>query len=304
MIHSVIAHIDQQISLAGAEMRRVFHGRGGYFPNFETLVVEWFSPVLMVRLYQSDTPEWFAEFLKQLADLPQVDALVLRHSQSGPLKPELIYGELPDPLIGLEEGLRYKISPLANQNSGVFLDMRMGREWVKRHAERKNVLNLFSYTGGFSMAALQGGADQVINIDMSRGAIRTSQQNHQLNDLKGARFFCHDLFRSWGKLRRFGPYDLIIVDPPSYQFGSFVASSDYPKVLKRISSLIAPEGDLLLCHNDPQQSTDFIREMAKEHLPNFKWVERLDNPPEFEDINPEASLKVMHFKAFEISPAE
>lgn len=69
-------------------------------------------------------------------------------------------------------------------------------------AQRK-VLNLFAYTCAFSVAALKGGADEVVNMDMSKGALAIGKQNHLLNGLTaGARFLGHDIFKSWGKLKK------------------------------------------------------------------------------------------------------
>ena len=96
--------------------------------------------------------------------------------------------------------------------------MAEGRRWVRAQAAGQQVLNLFAYTSAFSVAALQGGAKQVVNVDMSAGAIALGQLNHALNGLQaGARFLAHDIFKTWGKITRSGPYHLIIVDPPSFQ---------------------------------------------------------------------------------------
>ncbi|WP_258317723.1 class I SAM-dependent methyltransferase, partial [Escherichia coli] len=62
-------------------------------------------------------------------------------------------------------------------------------------------------------------AQEVINIDMASGALALGRENHQRNGLTGARFLAHDIFHSWGKLKRLGPYGLVIADPPSYQKG-------------------------------------------------------------------------------------
>ena len=87
------------------------------------------------------------------------------------------------------------------------------------------VLNLFAYTCAFSVVALQAGARLVVNVDMGQGTMATGQQNHQINGITaGASFLVHDIFKAWGKINRSGPYGLVIVDPPSYQKGSFIAT--------------------------------------------------------------------------------
>ncbi|QTD47365.1 class I SAM-dependent methyltransferase [Ottowia testudinis] len=155
------------------------------------------------------------------------------------------------------------------------------------------VLNLFAYTCAFSIAALQGGAAHVVNIDMARGALAIGQQNHQLNGLTaGATFWPHDIFNTWGKITRAGPYDLIIADPPSYQKGSFVATKDYARLLRRLPDLLAPGGHALLCLNAPELSMEFLHDLVSEHAPALRFVKRVPNPAVFADVDEGRGLKV------------
>ena len=196
---------------------------------------------------------------------------------------------------------------LRGQNHGLFLDMAEGRRWVRefaadfRQSEGRGakVLNLFAYTCAFSVAALQGGAAHVTNLDMARGALATGQQNHQLNGLapQGASFLAHDLFNSWGKVTRGGPYDLVIADPPSYQKGSFVATKDYARLLRRLPDRLAPGGRALLCLNAPELPWAWLREQVDEHAPGLQLIERLAHPPAFADVDADRALKVGAYRA-------
>lgn len=109
------------------------------------------------------------------------------------------------------------------------------------------------------------------------------------------KFLGHDIFKSWGKIKKLGLYDLIIIDPPSFQKGSFALTKDYQKILRRLPSLLTETGEVLACVNSPAVSTDFLIDGMAEEAPELKFVERLDNPPEFSDISPESGLKVMRF---------
>ena len=151
------------------------------------------------------------------------------------------------------------------------------------------------------MAALNEGAKTVVNIDMSHGALKIGQRNHNLNGLTtsgggGAKFLSHDLFKSWGKLKRYGPYDCVVADPPSYQKGSFVATKDYIKVIRRLPSLLNLDGWALLCLNAPELDTNFLLEKVMEGAPELDFVERLDNPRTFATAFPEKELKVLVFR--------
>jgi 23S rRNA (cytosine1962-C5)-methyltransferase len=208
---------------------------------------------------------------------------------------------VPDAQVVTEQGARFRVHVLKGQNHGLFLDMAEGRRWVREHVAARpglKVLNLFAYTCAFSVVARQAGAGHVLNVDMSHGAIAIGQQNHQLNGLAtGASFMAHDIFKSWGKITRGGPYDLIILDPPSYQKGSFVASKDYARLMRRLPDLLAPGGHALLCLNAPELGLAFLQDQMRELAPQLAFVQRVPNPALFADVSAERALKVLVYRA-------
>ena len=294
------------------DAQRIFHGRGGRFPGCEQIVLDAFPPVLLLTSFapvDEAQLEVIGLTLEQRwaqiapAEQPLTWAFQTRES-GGKVETHVMAGELPEPHVVTENGAQYLVQMARGQNHGLFLDMAAGRSWVseqvKAHArpERMKVLNLFAYTCAFSVVAKLAGAGQVLNMDMSKGALATGQHNHQLNGVKaGASFAAHDIFSSWGKINRSGPYDLIIVDPPSYQKGSFIATKDYAKLMRRLPDLLAPEGQVLLCLNAPELGTAFLREQMTEIAPELQFVERLANPPVFADVDEERSLKVLVYRA-------
>lgn len=294
---------------------RIFHGRGGRYPGCEHLVLDAFPPVLVLTSFQP-LP---ADALQTIGD-----ALAARWAQIGQGQPlnwvyqmrqpgakaetQLMAGSVPEPHIVTEAGLKFRAHVLRGQNHGLFLDMAEGRHWVYEHVadhpEHRHglkVLNLFAYTCAFSVAALQAGARHVLNMDMAQGALATGQQNHQLNELTGASFLAHDIFSSWGKITRGGPYHLIIIDPPSYQKGSFVATKDYAKLMRRLPDLLRPGGHVLLCLNAPELDTAFLKDQMAEIAPSLQFVERVANPAAFADVDEERSLKVLVYRAPEMT---
>jgi len=176
--------------------------------------------------------------------------------------------------------------------------MRYGRNWVREQAKGLRVLNLFAYTCGFSVAAIEGGAEHVVNLDMARGALSRGRDNHRLNghDLSRVTFLGHDLFKSWAKVIHSGPYDLVIIDPPSFQKGSFLLTKDYQRVLRRLPDLLTPQGTVLACMNDPAFGEDFLIDGVTREAPGLHFVERLENPPEFPDIDRQSGLKALVFR--------
>ena len=93
-----------------------------------------------------------------------------------------------------------------------------------------------------------------------------------------------------------GPYGVIVIDPPSYQKGSFIATKDYIKLIRRLPDLLEPQGHVLLCLNAPELDTAFLHAQVAEAAPGLRFVERLANPEAFADIDPEKSLKVLHYQ--------
>lgn len=287
----------------GEDVCRLFHGRGGLFTGDEHLCLDWYKPVLLLTSFKMLADEQRDELVSAIvvfwqSTYPNLPLnLVYQYRHGGQTLSELLLGEVPEQHVVTENGARFIVHLLRGQNHGLFLDMANGRAWVKQHAKHKKVLNLFAYTCGFSVAALQGGADEVVNMDMSKGALSIGKQNHLLNDLPvGARYLGHDIFKSWGKLTKLGPYDLIVADPPSNQRGSFVATKDYERLLKRLPDLLAPAGEVLLCLNAPELGCDFLMQQVSNTAPQLSYVERIDNPNVFADIDEQKSLKVLRYR--------
>ena len=296
---------------------RAFHGRGGSFPGCEHLTLDWLGPVWLLTSFIELSDDELLEIGDALhvrwAEL-QVD---LPPSSEQPLHLNWVYqcradgaktftklmaGEVPDPHIITENGLQYAVKILHGKNHGIFLDMRHGRAWVQEHAKDQIILNLFAYTCAFSVAALQGGAMEVINIDMAQGPLKIGQRNHQLNKFDaGARFMAHDIFKTWGKIRKLGPYGIIVVDPPTFQKGSFIAKKDYIKILRRLPSFLEPDGLVLLCLNAPELDTEFLKGQVAEAAPELEFVERLENPSSFASKDLEKALKVLVYKMTVVS---
>ncbi len=299
-------HLLAALASAPAETRRLFHGRGRRWPGLEQLTVDWMQGVVLVSVFKepaSDELEALKQVLRTLVESQawknsQAHTLLLQHRYQPDSCTEALYGELPDEWTLTEGGLRYQVDFGKKQNTGLFLDMRYGRDWVRANASGKRVLNLFAYTCGFSVAAIEGGAEFVVNLDMSRAALSRGRDNHRLNghDLNKVSFLGHELFKSWGKVKSGGPYDLVIIDPPSFQKGSFVLTKDYQRVLRKLPQLLSAQGTVLACMNDPALSADFLIDGVMREAPALRFEQRLENPPEFADIAPDGGLKALIFR--------
>ena len=301
------------------DAQRIFHGRGGLYPGCEHWSLDVFPPVFVLTSFQPASDEDLAAVGAALAARwaqiapgePLNWVYQCRHTShtGGHAETRLMAGSVPEPHVVTEQGARFRVHVLKGQNHGLFLDMAEGRRWVRDYAAQYlaskseqdrglKVLNLFAYTCAFSVVALQAGARLVVNVDMGQGAMATGQQNHQINGITtGASFLVHDIFKTWGKINRSGPYGLVIVDPPSYQKGSFIATKDYARLMRRLPELLAPGGHVLLCLNAPELGVDFLHRQMQELAPELALVERLANPPAFADVSPDRALKVLIYRA-------
>lgn len=286
-----------------ADAARLFHGRGGRHPGAEAWTLDTFGPAWLLTAHAPVDEATLATLQQAIqarwAALAPDEPLALVFQDRSTLQgaTRLLAGTLPEPLLAPEDGLRFEVQLLQGRNHGLFLDMADGRRWVRRFCAARPgcaVLNLFAYTCAFSVVALQAGAGRVVNLDMASGPLATGRRNHAHNGLRsGASFLAHDLFASWGKLRRGGPWDLVIVDPPSYQKGSFVATKDYARVLRRLPELLAPGGHALLALNAPELPAAFLHDAMAAEAPGLAFVERIAPPPAFADIDPERALKLL-----------
>jgi len=282
------------------ECQRLFHGRGHAYPSLEHVNIDWIAPAIIITLYAEVERDWLETLCLDLqAAFPGRETLQVQY-RCRPRAPfeqmhgELVDGEPVNSLVAIENGLKYHISLGRAQNTGLFLDIANGRSWVKDNSQDKNVLNLFSYTCGFSVAAIAGGAQRVVNIDMAKGALSTGRDNHRLNghDMSRVIFQGIDIFKSWSRIKKYGPYDMLISDPPSFQKGSVDIQRDYYKIISRIPQLVKPGGMLMLCLNSPNLDDDFLQQQVAEHCPDCELLGKIENPEVFKEAQQGKGLKV------------
>ncbi len=295
------------------DSRRWFHGRGQLVPELAFMCIDFFDPVIHITLFDeppgtregSLSSAWLNEFVSALiagiegraanAGIVAIN-VQQRHLPGAPSY--LAWGALPDSLYARRDGQRFVLKLDGRQNSGFFLDMEPGRQWLESVAAGRTVLNLFSYTCAFSLVAIKAGAERVVNVDMASGALNQGRDNHRLNELPKEKsvFMCENILKSWSRIRRRGPYDVVILDPPSFQKGSFVANKDYARIVRRLPELMPAGGKVLACLNAPQLGEDFLKDLFDQELPGNQFLERLIPSPDFPDKDSARQLKLLVFE--------
>ena len=293
VIEAIAAHIAGEV----ASSCRIFHGRGHCYPGLEHINVDYHPGVILITLYRALTDADKTLLHDFIRDHCEAYTVVEQHRYLPQSPSDVLMGALQESYYAQTDDMRFDIKLGANQNIGYFLDMQNTHLWLRDHVSGKRVLNLFSYTCAFSVAALKGGAESVINVDMSAGVLKTGQRNHALNNVAGAksRFMKLDIMKSWGRIKKMGPFDFIVIDPPSNQRGSFVAEKDYLKVLKRIPQLLVEGGQVLACLNAPHLPESFLLDLMAEACPDCTLLERLPASKDFPERDEDCSLKVFWF---------
>lgn len=288
------------LKLKNREFLRLFHGRGACFKGFEFLTIDSINEILFIVFFKECTIFLEKELLSFFNTLQKegykTAILQRRYLEKAPSK--TIFGELKQNNYAIENGLKYSLNLQQYQNIGFFADMKIGREFIAKEAKDKNILNLFSYSCSFSVVAIKNEAKEVINVDMSKQALSVGRENHHINELstKKAKFLPYNILKSWGRIKKYAPYDLIIIDPPSFQKGSFEAVKDYAKIIKRLNDLTSEKCTVLACLNDPFLEANFLKEIFKEYAPNFIFEQELKSVPQFKSLDRSKGLKNLVFR--------
>lgn len=279
------------------QAQRLFHGRGKMWPEFEHLNVDFYPPHLLITTYKELSA---IEKEKLLYELSAIDSLSIllqkRYVKNEAI--EVLKGEFPESAFAVENSEKYLLNLTTPQNIGFFLDMAIGRQWLRENSTDKRILNLFSYTCSLSVAALKGGAAHVLNMDMSQKALSVGEKNHTLNGIHRGMvsFLPHDIMKSFGALVRKGPFDIVIIDPPTNQGESFKVDRDYHKIIRRLPEFTQEGSIIMACLNSPFLGSDFLKASFAEFAPQFEFQKLMYSSFAHMEKNPEEGLKILFFK--------
>lgn len=191
-------------------------------------------------------PAWLTEFgWQSIVLLDRTQA-----GEEGRSDSRVLAGTPPEQTFVREGPLRFRVEPHHPRNVGLFLDARELRTWLRGHSAGTRVLNLFSYTCSLGLAALGGGAEDVVNVDISDRYLKWGRENLKLNDLPGSkcRFTSMDSERylDWAAKKDLF-FDQIILDPPvfsRFEGKTFRFDVDYFRLVSKCLALLSPSGVL------------------------------------------------------------
>ncbi len=292
--------------LASTDAWRVLHR--GECPERDC-AVERFGDWLSLQAYEEDERiellrDRYRGWVDGLMQATGCEGCLVRFANRNPHQRRLVrdhywVGTRPEAGVTVEEGgLRFEIELAPERHPGLFLDQRETRQRVRAAAAGLRVANLFAYTCSFSVAAVAGGAREVVSVDLAAGCLETGKRNLALNRLRKeipASFIREDV-RKWlerqqRRIERDGDparFDLAICDPPVFAAGNkrgraFSVEAEWPGLVAGVAGILSREGEAVFANNHRGADGRVYESVLRER---FREVERLPLPVDFRAPGP------------------
>lgn len=255
-------------TLSGLHHEEAFRLFNGFYEGYPNLVLDVYGGTLVIYDY-ADTPnlELIQEVLEYLLSnsnsatirFPSIwlRAVILK-TRNGKTQAEkrgiLIHGEQPDRKIR-EHGVWYAINLTMNRDASFYLDTSILRKWLLENARGKTVLNTFAYTGSLGVAAMAGGAANVIQTDMNREFLNLAKDSYSLNGfpIQKGNFAAQDFFPAVARFKTGKQsFDCVIIDPPFFSStsrGKVDLENESQRLINKVRPLINDGGVLIAINN-------------------------------------------------------
>lgn len=270
---------------------RLIHSEGDFLPG---LIVDRYADYLVVQFQTAGMDQWRETILALLEEkveprgIYEKDDSEAREWEGLGKRVGLLRGEEPPDYIEIEEyGVSFIVDIHAGQKTGFFLDQRENRKLVSRYAQGKRVLNLFAYTGGFSVYAGLAGAERVISVETSERALNTSRVNFERNHLAGDAFQFTDEDAFEYLRRTTEEFDLIVVDPPAFAKSKdhvMQASRAYKDINLWAMKRLTKDGLLYTSSCSSYVSPDLFQKIifaaAKDARREVRILQKTSHPPD------------------------
>jgi 23S rRNA (cytosine1962-C5)-methyltransferase len=199
---------------------RLINGESDLLPG---LIVDMYGDYLVVQCHNPGIERWKGEIVEALVEIVEPKGIYERSDvrtrdiENAERTVGLLHGKVPEEIKILENGYHFIVNVKEGQKTGFFLDQRDKRLALEKYSKGKKVLNCFSYTGGFSVYALGGGAEEAVSVDASESALKIAEKNIKLNkfDEDKSKFIMADV-KEYLADRNPGEFDVIILDPPAF----------------------------------------------------------------------------------------
>lgn len=284
------------LDLGETDSFRLVHGEGDGLPG---VVIDIYSGHAVLKLYSAGLNSFRHLLLEGLkASIPGLKAIIGRDEigrddfEADDVRGvgKVLFGSASEQISILERGVRFWVDPFRGQKTGFFLDQRENRFLIRRLSSGRRVLNCFSYTGGFSVNAALGGAEQVASVDSDGDAVDLARKNFELNGLseKKHEFHTGDVFKYLAAAKESNrKFDLIVLDPPAFaksQRTVEAAIAGYASLNRQALALLEPGGLLATASCSaritPEVFTAAVKEAAYKVGKELALVEEKYQPPD------------------------
>jgi len=320
------AALARRESIADAQTNglRLINGESDGWPG---LVLDRYDSTFALKLYTAAWLPWLERIRKLILDSINPERIVLRlsrniqaaaaeHAESETSAPkglrdgQIIHGPALDGVVTfLETGIRFESDVLRGQKTGFFLDQRENRQRVETFAAGADVLNAFSFSGGFSLYAARGGAKSVTDLDISAHALAAAERNFKLNLAHPNVARCKhnavqaDVFE-WIERAKAAQFDVVIIDPPSLakrETERAGAIQAYGKLAANGIRLVRPRGVLVAAscsaHVSAEEFFTAVRAAARNSGRRFEELGTTGHAPDHAATFPEAQyLKCIYLR--------
>jgi 23S rRNA (cytosine1962-C5)-methyltransferase len=276
---------------------RIFNGEGDGIGGFTVdlynnyLLIQWYS--IGIYKYKS----WIVDSLQKLLDVDGIyEKKRFDHNGTYLEDDDFVSGKKGDfPMTILENGVKYAVNLNEGAMTGIFLDQRDVRRTIRdKYAQGKNVLNTFSYTGAFSVAAAVGGSVSTTSVDLANRSKQKTTDNFLLNDidLTSQKIIVEDVFHYFKyAVKKQLSFDMVILDPPSFARSkkhTFRAAKDYTNLLKEAIAITNNGGIIVASTNcatfDMKRFKSFIESAFSHHKERYQILEQFGLPNDFANI--------------------
>lgn len=287
----VFRHLGKQAKRTGISCYRVYDHDLPEFP----LCIEFYGDQLYLAEYkrrhgmtEDEHDEWMEQTIDVIVDVLSVAKenihLKLRQRKPGRLGQYQKLDEAQHEFVVQENGLDFFVNLTDYLDTGLFLDHRVTRSMVREQSMHKKVLNLFAYTGSFSVYAAAGGAAETVTVDLSKTYLKWAERNMQLNGFADDRHqFIHaDVKQYLGTLSP-ASFDIIVMDPPTFSNSQRMKDfldiqQDHVQLINQCMAVLNPEGVLYFSTN----SRKFVLDTASIHASSIKDITKATTPFDFE----------------------
>ena len=284
---------------------RLFNGEGD---GIGAVTIDYLNQFIQINWYSKGIyhyRDWFVSSLVEM--IPEIKGIyeTRRYIHENEAAIQLTYGsEAPQPLIIRENHVNYAVYLGAEWMNGIFMDQRDVRQFMQQQTQGMTVLNLFSYTGAFSVASAVGGASQTVSVDVANRSLERTEENFTLNQMDPSQHEIRvmDVFDYLNyALRHQLTFDCVVCDPPSFARTKkyiFSAERDYGELAQKLIQLTKVGGLLILSTNHSLYSRDKFMKDVVETMSTISEVQLIQSYYQPKDYPYSSDTTSQYLKVF------